>query len=101
MHLGEQYLARANETLSAAAQAISSGSTAVSFEDLGPELDSFLSGIQADMKTNPLTGNTAVCLEEVGSPTSLPSPPHSPENSADELCGAAIDPTIWSFLQKD
>ena len=105
MHLGEQYLVRANETLTAAAQALSpdpstTGTTSVSFEDLGPELDSLLRGIQADMKTSPLTDNTAVCNEALGSlPT--PSPDRTSGSLADELCETAIDPSIWSFLQKE
>lgn len=105
VHLGEQYLARANETLSGAAQAISSdllstSGASVSFEDLGPELDVLLSGIQADMKNNPPAANIKMRENKVD--LAIESPPSSPsfENAINGQVDAALDPCVWSFLQQ-
>ncbi|KAH9283423.1 Mediator of RNA polymerase II transcription subunit 7-B [Echinococcus granulosus] len=106
VHLGEQYLVRANETLSTAVQAISSdlpptGGTSVSFEDLGPELDCLLSGIQADMKNNPPAANIKMCEDNVDLTNPFSSPSSSScENAKDGQTDAALDPCIWSFLQQ-
>ncbi|VDM17273.1 unnamed protein product [Hydatigera taeniaeformis] len=105
VHLGEQYLVRANETLSSAAQVIStdlsSTGTPISFEDLGPELNAFLVGIQADMKNNPPTATIKMCEDKMDLVTELSPPSPSPsENTSGGHSDSALDPCVWSFLEQ-
>ncbi|VDD80138.1 unnamed protein product [Mesocestoides corti] len=104
VHQSEQYLARANETLSLAAQTISTGSqgsssiSSVSFADLGPELDAFLTGIQTDMKNNPQRTNVKIADEDAETPQLLDQ---ASEKPSDDSRDDALDPCIWSFLQEN
>lgn len=116
MHLCEQYLARTNETLSAAAQAINPVSLpancsfspySVSFEDLGPELDCLLSGIQNNMKIGNPLARANVIIEDAGDVLAEPSesmplsePPAELFTDQPEL-PSSIDSAVWNFFRKN
>ncbi len=100
VRLGEQYLARADETLTAAIQTLSpepstSTTSSVSFADLGPDLDALLSGIQSEMKANQALDKEEKVedAEETVEPCEPSVPP-----SSDDVDN--VDVSVWTFLQE-
>ncbi|VDM01673.1 unnamed protein product [Schistocephalus solidus] len=110
---GREYFARADETLRSAAQQLivpgsssitkPSSPTSLSFADLGPELSSFLTDLQADLKLSDTKNlvpdnfkdhlSSGISTEQQSS-FSLISP--SDKLNDDETLD--LDPSIWSFL---
>lgn len=101
VRLGEQYLARANESLtSATPTGTYTSHKTVSFADLGPELDAFLTGIQSEIRESDSIA-AAKSYSNIHDDTGdmknegTKFPPIA--SSGEET----IEPSVWSFLRDE